>query len=282
MAIPYKVDVAMVRMPIANWVLIGLTVIISVQSLVREKPRLGVTPPPNLTHQVQDLELVHETEPPFPLGLHRGPSFALWQLFTNVLVHADPLHLIGNMFFLFLFGNAINAKLGHLWYVGLYFLFGAIAGLGWLLLSTGEAVVGASGAISGMIGMFLVYYPRNDVALLRLGFIEWHFLPDAVSAGWLIVFYMVCDLWGMIAADDGVAYISHVLGTVCGIGIAWALLRLRLVDTPYGEENLFQVFGWEAVSRRPRRKKKKRLIKRPSSVRHDEPPPGADDNVRGW
>ena len=90
---------------------------------------------------------------------------------------------------------------------------------------------------------------------------------------------------GLIGEDDGVAYIGHVVGTLCGIGIAVALLKAKLVDTPYGEENLLQVFGWEEASARPRRKKKKRRASKstPSAtVYQDGKPTAPEEDVQGW
>jgi membrane associated rhomboid family serine protease len=277
----------MARVPIANWVLIGLTIVCSVKILVDLRTVAQHRPQPRLIDQdlLNENQVTVDDEIAYPLALWRGRDFRLWQLLTNVFVHADVLHLVGNMYFLFVFGNAINAKLGHALFVCLYFLFGVIANLGWLSLGNGDCVVGASGAIAGITGMLLVYYPRNDVALLRWGWLEWRYMPEAIAAGWVILFYMVCDLWGMIADDNGVAYVSHVVGALCGIGIAIALLRWKWVETPYGEENLLQVFGWERASGRKARKRKNRLAQKPEISRFGPEqrhlPPDAGD-VRGW
>src|SRR6516162_3910158 len=114
----------MARLPIANWALIGITITISVKILVGEpvggrheanhfQPRHFENNP----NAIEDLEeRLTEQLTLMPLSLGKGKHFAVWELFTCLLVHGDVLHLVGNMFFLFVFGNAVNAKLGHLWY----------------------------------------------------------------------------------------------------------------------------------------------------------------------
>src|SRR5262249_12379825 len=97
-----------------------------------------------------------------PLVLQRD-GFAAYQLVTSVFQHAGLLHLFGNMLFLFVFGNAINAKLGHPGFLISYLGIGVLANLLWLAVGRGDACLGASAAIMGMCGMFMVLYPLNAV-----------------------------------------------------------------------------------------------------------------------
>lgn len=262
MFFPFNVDVPMSRLPMANWALIAVTSVVSIAILIkgaandnarfdrwRDVP-LNQISDEDLNALQKAIERSQEAQP--PLSLKRG-AFSLVDLFGYVLVHADIMHLLGNMVFLFVFGNAINARLGHAMYLGCYFLLGAISGLGWLILGNGPAVVGASGAIMGAIGIFLVLYPRNDVRIFYFFGFVWNGVYD-LSALWLILFYMMLDLVGTIRGGDGIAYAAHVAGALSGMVLAIGLLKSRIVRPVYGEENLLQVLGWQKMKKRPRRK----------------------------
>jgi membrane associated rhomboid family serine protease len=242
----------MARWPYANWVLIGVTCLISVVVLAE---------PPSAPARWDDHEpaeevverLRHElADPPVSkLALSRV-HFRIWQPFTHVLVHADLFHLAGNMLFLFVFGNAVNARLGHGLFLALYFAVGAVAGLAWLGFDGGMAVVGASGAIMGIVGVFLVLYPLNNIRVFIWWFV--YLRVWEVSSCWLILLYLVFDLFGTVTGGDGVAYISHLAGAAVGIGVGVGLLATGVVEPIYSERNMLQVLGWQAeIEERPRR-----------------------------
>jgi membrane associated rhomboid family serine protease len=185
----------------------------------------------------------------------RADEYWYARLFSHVLVHDNWLHLAGNMFFLFVFGNAVNAKLRHIPYLALYFLFGAIGGAAWLFFGgaeralffgQGEYALGASGAIMGIEGLFLVFYPRNTVrALFEWGWTSgWTIIPDVeIASFWVILGYLVWDLCGFVMGLGGTAYCSHLAGALAGITVGVALLIARVIRTPVYEENLLQVIG---------------------------------------
>ncbi len=282
MFLPYHVDVPMVRLPWANWLLLAVTCAVSLAlfggwrpgkepprpAVVKETPpapqpkapakgaRPGKAPQPSDEERLRQFlaEAEHEEEEEIPpLALRRGAGFRLPQLVTHLFVHGDLLHLVGNMLFLFVFGNAVNAKLGHAGFLASYFYLGALAGAAWLLVGDGPAVVGASGAIMGLVGVFLFLFPRNEICV----FYWWLGRPGTltVAAGWVILFYVVCDLLGtLLDAGGGVAYIAHLAGTVGGAVLAVGLLELGLIRSTEYEENLLQVLGWQKKTRRRRRK----------------------------
>ena len=246
MFVPYAVDVPMQRYPYANWALIGLTVLVSIAVWKAPRPIPGID-----RSRIEDLsveeiqklvdQIVETTAP--RLSLVRGHANPL-QLITYTLVHADFWHLAGNMLFLFCFGNAVNARLGHALYLALYFALGAVAGAAWLLFDPeGTSLIGASGAIMGIVGLLFVLYPRNDVSIFYFwygGAGTWE-----VSAMWVILVYMALDLFGTVRGGGGVAYISHLVGALVGIGAGAALFGLGLLEPVYGEENLLQVMGFQ-------------------------------------
>ena len=95
MLIPFNVDVPMERVPVANWIVIGITILVSLLVMAHAPDRLPIKGPARY------------------VILQRGDGFHLVQLVGHVLVHGGWFHLLGNMVFLFCFGNAINAKFGH-------------------------------------------------------------------------------------------------------------------------------------------------------------------------
>ena len=215
MFFPYTVDVPMQRWPIANFVLIGVTVVIS------------------------SLIMGGFIDPADWMVIGPGDDFSIAGLFGSLFTHAGPMHLIGNMVFLFAFGNAINAKLGHLLFLGSYFVIGAFEGIVWSLVADGPAI-GASGAIMGMMGLFIIFYPRNDVSV---GYWIWfHFFGSfQVSAYVVLVTYFIFDLWGLMTnGDSGVAYLSHISGFIAGFVIASGLALTGLIESDECEQNLFE------------------------------------------
>jgi membrane associated rhomboid family serine protease len=229
MLLPYTVDVPMIRLPIANWALIATTALVSLavflglwpgadwradrklqQAFEQLQKKRGDSK--EISKEVDDILHASWNEPVPPLALRPG-AFSPFQLVSHLFVHADIGHLLGNMLFLFVFGNAVNAKLGHGLFLASYCLLGAIAGVCWLLIGDGRPAVGASGAIMGIVGMFFVLFPRNDVR-----FFYWYWTVSDIfdiPAFWLILFYLGCDLVGALFFGAGaVAYIAHLGGAV--------------------------------------------------------------------
>jgi membrane associated rhomboid family serine protease len=194
------------------------------------------------------------SEPSSPLLLNRQ-HFHPFQLITHLFQHAGLLHLLGNMLFLFVFGNAVNAKLGHPGYLAAYFAIGLIAGVVWLAIGHGSACLGASGAIMGVCGLFMVFYPRNDVTIFWDDFpISWltstwtNDLP-----GWAVaLLFLAFDVWGEIFhRDSGVAYISHIAGALMGLALGISLLKSGLLSPDRGEQNLLMLLAGESPAGEP-------------------------------
>ncbi len=281
MLLPYHVDVPMVRLPIANWILIAVTCVISLAILLEAFPDSeGPTPQelPDFRKSVSK-QNVRPTDPKrdrpvieSTLGAPAPPPLALMparpaplQFLSYLFVHGDLMHLLGNMVFLFLFGNAVNAKLGHGLFLLCYLLFGAVAGLAFLLVGDARPVVGASRAVMGLMGLFLVLFPRNEVRVFYwLGMIGWGVFY--IATGWVIVFYLICDLGGAVFdAGGAVAYVAHLAGGVVGIGLGIDLVSSGWIQSTEYEENLLQVVGWQQKEARtddllwsPRKRSKER------------------------
>ncbi|HUR50601.1 MAG TPA: rhomboid family intramembrane serine protease [Mycobacteriales bacterium] len=145
---------------------------------------------------------------------------------TAMFLHGGWLHLLGNMLFLFVFGNNVEDRLGRLRFLGFYLLCGYAATYGFALFqpSSTQPLVGASGAIAGVLGAYLVLYPRARVlSLLTFLF----FLPVRLPAwlvlgGWFALQYLYFRGAG-VAEGSNVAYGAHVVGFVVGAALVWGL-----------------------------------------------------------
>jgi membrane associated rhomboid family serine protease len=278
--IPYNADVPMERLPFANWVLIAVTCLVSIsvwmneakkekrqerelnQEVMRLYDQLEQTQDPrardDLHRRIAKLMPDDDEDDVHPFALNPG-RFRPWQLVTSLFVHADIFHLVGNMIFLFCFGNAVNAKLGHGLFLGSYALLGVIEGLGWLVVGNGHPTIGASGAIMGIVGIFLVLFPKNDVSVLYWFGIYWAG-EFSISSYVIIMFYMAGDLIGTVFfGNGGVAYACHLIGAVAGVGLGILLVWTRVLRSERYEQNLLEMFGWQPPKRK--KKKKKRRVK---------------------
>jgi membrane associated rhomboid family serine protease len=143
------------------------------------------------------------------------------ELFTSQFLHASWFHLLGNMLFLWVFGNNVEDRLGRIRFLPFYAVCGAIAGLTQSLVAPSEhfPLIGASGAIAGVLGAYIVLYPRAQVWTIIFPFF---FLPFRVPA------FIVLGLWflfqflyagGQSQEGGGVAYWAHVGGFVAGAAL---------------------------------------------------------------
>ena len=156
---------------------------------------------------------------------------ALYSLVTNIFLHGGWSHLLGNMLFLFIFGDNIEDRLGHIRYIIFYLVCGVAASIIWMAtaLNSPFPAVGASGAISGVLGAYFVLYPRARIkTLMSFGyFIRVTRVPAWVMIGMWFVYQL---LLAFIPMNTGVAYWAHVGGFVVG----WVIARLfKPREIPY-------------------------------------------------
>ncbi len=153
-------------------------------------------------------------------------------VFTAMFVHAGPAHIAGNMLFLWIFGDNVEDRVGHLRYLVFYLLCGvaAAAAQSFMAVDTIIPNVGASGAIAGVLGAYLILHPtaRVQVVILPLFFLPF-FVPAIVLIGvWLVtqVFSGVAEL-GQATAGSGVAWWAHIGGFIAGAVLIWFFKRPR-------------------------------------------------------
>ena len=154
----------------------------------------------------------HDIAPTIPL-----PYWST--LVTSMFLHGGWLHLGGNMLYLWIFGDNLEKVMGHLRFLVFYLVCGIAAGLTHIFFSAASAVptVGASGAISGVLGGYLVLFPRNRVRVLTRGGVA--AVPAIVVLGFWILLQLISGAGSMADTSDsgGVAYLAHIGGFVAGL-----------------------------------------------------------------
>jgi len=150
-------------------------------------------------------------------------------LFTSMFLHGGWMHLISNMWYLWIFGNNIEDELGHFKFLGFYLLCGLGAAFLQMILNPESVIpmVGASGAISGVLGAYLLLYPRTKIlTLIFLGF----FITTArISAVWFLgIWFGLQAFWAFASTPGdggGVAFWAHVGGFIAGMGLILVMRR---------------------------------------------------------
>lgn len=200
MVLPLSVDVGQARRPWANWALIAATVAVFFSTT-----SFGVL----------------DDDDPSPLMLD---GFGIGVL-GHVLLHADILHLFGNMVFLWVFGNAVCARVGSIGYLASYFGFTIVVATAHVMLSDRPAL-GASAAINGVVGMFFVFFPQDYVTFTVFGTGRAREAPAWV----LVLLWLLLDLLGLLSGQVGIGHAAHIGGLVTGMLLAVILLKNQLVD----------------------------------------------------
>lgn len=150
-----------------------------------------------------------------------------YQFFTYQFLHQGWQHIVANMFFLWVFGNSMEDRLGPIGYLGFYLGGGVIAGFGHSLMSSAP-VLGASGAIAAVTGAYLALFPRSEVTLIFWFFLFIHFF--AVSSMWLVLFQFGMNVFLQVTnPGDNVAYLAHLSGYVYGFLVGMGLLWARIL-----------------------------------------------------
>lgn len=205
-----------------------------------------------------------------------GGAIDPFRLFSYQFLHGDLLHILGNMLFLWVFGRAVEDKLGRIGFTAFYLLGGAFAGLIHTLFEHSPAI-GASGSISAVTGAFLVLFPRTRIKVL------WFFILITFiqAPAWFFIGLQIA--WNLLAQASGkagnVAVLAHLAGYGYGFVIALVLLWSNVLSRePY---DLF------SISRQAKRRRDFRALStpqfqhrsRPASARHGKAIDGVSEAV---
>ena len=159
-------------------------------------------------------------------GLGPTPGSVYFTLFTSMFMHGGFMHLAGNMLFLWIFGDNIEDRLGHVKYLIFYLVCGVIASLAHVfttgVFATSESALlvpslGASGAISGVLGGYILLHPRRRVTVILFRFLT--DVPAYVAIGIWFAFQLISGLgmFGGGSQSGGVAYAAHIGGFIAGL-----------------------------------------------------------------
>jgi membrane associated rhomboid family serine protease/DNA-directed RNA polymerase subunit RPC12/RpoP len=229
MILPWCVDVPQDRWPVANW----LILIVTVGVFVLQVSALHQSPP-------HSSAAAAEQTIPGITGVLMLNGWGLTGLFGYMWLHGGLFHLLGNMWFLWVFGNAVCAKVGNLRYLVLYVLLGVAAGVTYLLFG-GDKLVGASGAINGVVGMYLVLFYENSITCYWAPIlIYWR--QFTVSSFWMILFWLFWDILGASFGGVGssVAYFAHLGGFGAGFAVTLYMCKHNWITMERYEKSLWQ------------------------------------------
>ncbi|HUB24520.1 MAG TPA: rhomboid family intramembrane serine protease [Tepidisphaeraceae bacterium] len=215
MIIPFRTDSPLRRTPYMNWALIAANFAVF------------------FVQWSQNPQAPGESNFVAPLILQPADPH-LWQYFTYAFLHAGWLHIIGNMLFLYIFGNNINDRLGHLGYLAFYLAGAVFAGIGYVVVERtagGGGVLGASGAVAAVTGAYLILLPRSHITIFYFFF----FIGVAeIASLWFILLFFALDVVGQIAPQfmggaEAVAHAAHISGTLFGAAVSIVLLVTGLL-----------------------------------------------------
>jgi membrane associated rhomboid family serine protease len=158
-----------------------------------------------------------------------GPNPIQLTLLSSLFMHAGWLHLGGNMLFLWVFGDNVEHRAGPIFYLLIYLAFGVVGSLAQILSSAGSYIptVGASGAISGVLGAYIVLFPTNRVTVFLFRFLTQ--VPAIVAIGIWIVFQLISGFGATVVSDasgGGVAYLAPIGGFAAGVVVGLVLRAL--------------------------------------------------------
>ena len=164
-----------------------------------------------------------------PARVVDSPVDEAFTVVSSMFMHGGWAHLGGNMMFLYVFGDNVEDVLGHRRYLGFYLVAGLCAAIAQVMVNTSSVIpmVGASGAIAGVIGAYLLLYPMAPIQVLNPIFLLWFFLgplltlPAWMVAGWFFVANLVSGV-AMVASASagqggGTAFFAHLGGFVAGL-----------------------------------------------------------------
>ncbi len=179
-------------------------------------------------------------------GLQRTPGSVYLTLLTSMFMHGSLMHLLGNMLFLWIFGDNVEDDLGHVRYTAFYLICGLLASLAHVATAymfnrdTLVPSLGASGAISGVMGGYILLHPHRRVTVFLFRFLTQ--VPGYVAVGLWFLFQIIASLEMFRPSDErgGVAHGAHIGGFIAGVALVklFALGRERYIERPQTADRL--------------------------------------------
>jgi len=215
--IPLKDDNPTKTFPFVNWLLIAVNVAVFLYEV-----RL----PPHAAKAFLMANAMVPMRIPAFLNGYLGFKMAFYPIFTSMFLHGGWMHLLGNMLFLYVFGDNVEDYFGHAAYLIFYLFCGVVSGCTHILFNLHSSLpaLGASGAISGVMGAYAVLFPRARVLMLFLIFLVP--IPALLVLGYWFVLQFLSGVGEFGAANaGGVAWWAHIGGFLVGLMVAGVVKR---------------------------------------------------------
>ncbi|MFQ6615362.1 MAG: rhomboid family intramembrane serine protease [Fidelibacterota bacterium] len=214
MFFPYRDDNPRVIVPYVTYTILGINIAAFL---------LQLATPPEVTYRFAIIPKMASVDPG-----HYGLT-----LFTSMFLHGGFPHLAGNMLYLWIFSDNVEGILGHTRFTLFYLVCGLAAGLLQTVIDPGSTVpvIGASGAIAGVLGAYMITFPRARVHALI--FLFWYITTVRIPAVYVLGFWFLIQVTNGLAmmginTTGGVAWFAHIGGFVAGIGLVRLLTLIRV------------------------------------------------------
>jgi len=215
--------------PVVTYALIAINAIVWFIQLSSGEPFTNgfATVPYEITHGV-DLNGVFDITAGgqvFPIHLYNSPAPVYLTLLSAMFMHGSWMHILGNMLYLWIFGDNVEDLLGRGRYLLFYVVCGVAASAAQILYSPDSYIpsLGASGAIAGVLGAYAIKFPRNKVRVLMMRMVTQ--MPAIFVLGLWIVLQVVSQVGTPAGEASGVAYMAHIGGFVAGLILVMVMAR---------------------------------------------------------
>jgi len=221
--------------PIVTYALIAANIVVWLIELrLGEKFINGFsTVPFEITHNTDlvGLQTIHAGGQSIPIQLYSGPTPIYLTLLSSMFMHASWLHIGGNMLYLWIFGDNIEDRVGSVKFLLFYLLCGLAADAADIVFKPDSIIpsLGASGAIAGVLGAYLVLFPKRKVKVLVARRVV--DMPAFIVLGLWIVLQVVSQISIVGGQTGGVAYMAHIGGFVAGVALIFLFGARRLDGT---------------------------------------------------
>ena len=224
---PLKDSVPSSKFPFVNWAIIIINIVVFAKML-------------QMTRIEENAFIFHYGLIPKKLFVENAMltlSDRYLPIFSSMFMHGGFMHIIGNMYFLYIFGDNVEDKLGHMKYLFIYVMFGVAAALTQVIMFPDSVIpmVGASGAVAGVMGAYLVFYPKATVKTLVI-IIIFITIAEIPAFVFLLLWFGFQFLNGTGGVGGNVAWWAHIGGFVAGLVYAVYFLRKQrasAVSDPY-------------------------------------------------
>ncbi len=217
MLLPIRTSISPRRTPYANYILISANIITFMLSFGPH--RVG-----------QETEVLRNWALPFMLF----PDHPyIWQFVSYAFLHGSLMHILGNMYFLYMFGNNVNDKLGNVGYICFYLSGAVFSGLGHAFLHS-HPVLGASGAVAAVTGAYLVLFPNTFITVIYMFYFIGTF---EVKAMYLIAIKLIFfdNVLQKHFSEANIAFDAHLAGYAFGVVIILGMLGSKLIESGFGD-----------------------------------------------